>query len=164
MKYGFPIKYSVFPTLLYFRYCLQSCSGDNCEREKNREEFLVTFFIDIPTLSIRLCYFPFYCWNSWKNIIFQEKVLHNLLHSLSGYWVQMCSKVLQPSSLVVLFETLLSSAATTVDDDKGNPSWQARADFYITCILSCLPWGGGELVEVKLLSLIGNFNFVFDRH
>ncbi|KAD3336849.1 hypothetical protein E3N88_32368 [Mikania micrantha] len=34
-----------------------------------------------------------------------------------------------------------------VDDEKGNPSWQARADFYITCILSCLPWGGSELVE-----------------
>ncbi|KAG9143898.1 hypothetical protein Leryth_016096 [Lithospermum erythrorhizon] len=61
--------------------------------------------------------------------------------------VLMCSKVLQPSSLIVVFETLLSSAATTVDEDKGNPSWQARADFYITCILSCLPWGGAELVE-----------------
>uniref|UniRef100_A0A5B7BA70 Nuclear cap-binding protein subunit 1 n=1 Tax=Davidia involucrata TaxID=16924 RepID=A0A5B7BA70_DAVIN len=61
--------------------------------------------------------------------------------------VMMCSKVLQPSSLVVVFETLLSSAATTVDEEKGNPSWQARADFYITCILSCLPWGGAELVE-----------------
>ncbi|KAI3456671.1 hypothetical protein Pfo_013334 [Paulownia fortunei] len=61
--------------------------------------------------------------------------------------VLMCSKVLQPSSLVVLFETLLSSAATTVDEDKGNPSWQACADFYITCVLSCLPWGGAELVE-----------------
>ncbi|XP_028761163.1 nuclear cap-binding protein subunit 1 [Neltuma alba] len=61
--------------------------------------------------------------------------------------VLMCSKVLQPSSLVVVFETLLSSAATTVDDEKGNPSWQPCADFYITCILSCLPWGGAELVE-----------------
>ncbi|KAK6149541.1 hypothetical protein DH2020_017066 [Rehmannia glutinosa] len=61
--------------------------------------------------------------------------------------VLMCSKVLQPSALVVLFETLLSSAATTVDEDKGNPSWQACADFYITCVLSCLPWGGAELVE-----------------
>ncbi|MFS7984951.1 putative nuclear cap-binding protein subunit 1 [Helianthus anomalus] len=61
--------------------------------------------------------------------------------------VLMCSKVIQPSSLVVIFETLLSSAATIVDDEKGNPSWQARADFYITCILSCLPWGGAELVE-----------------
>ncbi|KAL0353391.1 UNVERIFIED_CONTAM: Nuclear cap-binding protein subunit [Sesamum angustifolium] len=61
--------------------------------------------------------------------------------------VLMCSKVLQPSALVVLFETLLSSAALTVDEDKGNPSWQACADFYITCILSCLPWGGAELVE-----------------
>ncbi|KAA8527195.1 hypothetical protein F0562_008576 [Nyssa sinensis] len=61
--------------------------------------------------------------------------------------VMVCSKVLQPSSLVVVFETLLSSAATTVDEEKGNPSWQARADFYITCILSCLPWGGAELVE-----------------
>ncbi|XP_047334157.1 nuclear cap-binding protein subunit 1-like [Impatiens glandulifera] len=58
-----------------------------------------------------------------------------------------CSKVLQPSSLVVVYETLLSSAATTVDEEKGNPSWQARADFYIACILSCLPWGGAELVE-----------------
>ncbi|KAH7511337.1 hypothetical protein FEM48_ZijujUnG0024500 [Ziziphus jujuba var. spinosa] len=61
--------------------------------------------------------------------------------------VMMCSKVLQPSSLVVVFETLLSSAATTVDEEKGNPSWQARADFYIQCILSCLPWGGAELTE-----------------
>lgn len=61
--------------------------------------------------------------------------------------VMMCSKVLQPSSLVVVFETLLSSAATTVDEEKGNPSWQARADFYIICILSCLPWGGAELSE-----------------
>ncbi|XP_044482612.1 nuclear cap-binding protein subunit 1-like isoform X2 [Mangifera indica] len=59
----------------------------------------------------------------------------------------MCSKVLQPGSLVVVFETLLSSAATTVDEEKGNPSWQACADFYVTCILSCLPWGGAELVE-----------------
>ncbi|XP_004291754.1 PREDICTED: nuclear cap-binding protein subunit 1 [Fragaria vesca subsp. vesca] len=59
----------------------------------------------------------------------------------------MCSKVLHPSSLVIVFETLLSSAATTVDEDKGNPSWQSRADFYITCILSCLPWGGAELIE-----------------
>nr|XP_043621052.1 nuclear cap-binding protein subunit 1 isoform X2 [Erigeron canadensis] len=59
----------------------------------------------------------------------------------------MCSKVIQPSSLVVVFETLLSSAATIVDDEKGNPAWQARADFYITCILSCLPWGGSELGE-----------------
>ncbi|GKV16579.1 hypothetical protein SLEP1_g27201 [Rubroshorea leprosula] len=59
----------------------------------------------------------------------------------------MCSKVLQPASLVVVFETLLSSAATTVDEEKGNPSWQACADFYVTCILSCLPWGGAELIE-----------------
>ncbi|KAJ9139749.1 hypothetical protein P3X46_030453 [Hevea brasiliensis] len=59
----------------------------------------------------------------------------------------MCSKVLQPASLVVVFETLLSSAATTVDEEKGNPSWQARGDFYVTCILSCLPWGGLEFVE-----------------
>lgn len=61
--------------------------------------------------------------------------------------VLMCSKVIQPSALVVVFESLLSSAATTVDEEKGIPSWQARADFYITCILSCLPWGGAELVE-----------------
>ncbi|KAM2057771.1 hypothetical protein ACFX16_030420 [Malus domestica] len=61
--------------------------------------------------------------------------------------IMMCSKVIHPSSLVVVFETLLSSAATTVDEEKGNPSWQSRADFYITCILSCLPWGGAELIE-----------------
>ncbi|KAL2929093.1 Nuclear cap-binding protein subunit 1 [Bienertia sinuspersici] len=61
--------------------------------------------------------------------------------------VLMCSKVLQPASLVVVFETLLSSAATIVDEEKGNPAWQARADFYISCILSCLPWGGAELME-----------------
>lgn len=69
----------------------------------------------------------------------------------------MCSKVLQPSSIVEVFETLLSSAATTVDEEKGNPSWQARADFYITCILSCLPWGVAELFEVLYfgIKLIG---------
>ncbi|XP_021723617.1 nuclear cap-binding protein subunit 1-like [Chenopodium quinoa] len=61
--------------------------------------------------------------------------------------VLMCSKVLQPGALVVVFETLLSSAATIVDEEKGNPAWQARADFYISCILSCLPWGGAELME-----------------
>ncbi|KAM7273962.1 hypothetical protein ACFE04_028626 [Oxalis oulophora] len=61
--------------------------------------------------------------------------------------VMMCSKVLQPGSLVVVYETLLSSAATTVDEEKGNPSWQACADFYVSCILSCLPWGGAELTE-----------------
>ncbi|CAK7331146.1 unnamed protein product [Dovyalis caffra] len=61
--------------------------------------------------------------------------------------VMMCSKVLQPSSLLVVFETLLSSAATTLDEEKGNPSWQARGDFYVSCILSCLPWGGSELIE-----------------
>ncbi|CAO2822875.1 unnamed protein product [Amaranthus hypochondriacus] len=61
--------------------------------------------------------------------------------------VLMCSKVVQPSSLVVVFETLLSSACTIVDEEKGNPAWQARADFYIGCILGCLPWGGGDLME-----------------
>ncbi|XP_038709116.1 nuclear cap-binding protein subunit 1-like isoform X1 [Tripterygium wilfordii] len=61
--------------------------------------------------------------------------------------VMMCSKILQPGSLVIVFETLLSSAATTVDEEKGNPCWQPRADFYVACILSCLPWGGLELFE-----------------
>ncbi|KAL9253827.1 Nuclear cap-binding protein subunit 1-like protein, partial [Drosera capensis] len=59
----------------------------------------------------------------------------------------MCSKVFPPAALVVVFDTLLSSAATIVDEEKGNPAWQARADFYITSILSCLPWGGAELHE-----------------
>ncbi|ERN09808.1 nuclear cap-binding protein subunit 1 [Amborella trichopoda] len=61
--------------------------------------------------------------------------------------VLMCSNVVQPSAVIEVFEALLSSAATTVDEEKGNPSWQARADFYVTCILSCLPWGGAELFE-----------------
>ncbi|CAD5318429.1 unnamed protein product [Arabidopsis thaliana] len=59
----------------------------------------------------------------------------------------LCSKVIQPASLIVVFETLLSSAATTVDEEKGNPSWQPQADFYVICILSSLPWGGSELAE-----------------
>lgn len=62
----------------------------------------------------------------------------------------MCSKVVQPNSLVFAYEALLSSAATTVDEEKGNLAWQACADFYITCVLSCLPWGGAELVEVSI--------------
>ncbi|KAK1385426.1 hypothetical protein POM88_023161 [Heracleum sosnowskyi] len=61
--------------------------------------------------------------------------------------VLMCCKVVQPSALLVVFETLLSSVATIVDEEKRNPSWQACADFYVTCILSCLPWGGSELIE-----------------
>ncbi|KAG8653038.1 hypothetical protein MANES_06G161000v8 [Manihot esculenta] len=71
-----------------------------------------------------------------------RKIVENIQTNL-----QMCSKVLQPVSLVVVFETLLSSAATTVDEEKGNPSWQARGDFYVSCILSCLPWGGSEFIE-----------------
>ncbi|KAJ1391985.1 MIF4G-like, type 3, partial [Sesbania bispinosa] len=63
------------------------------------------------------------------------------------FTVMMCSKVLQPSTLVEIFEAFLSSAATTVDEEKGNPLWQPCADFYIICILSCLPWGGAELAE-----------------
>ncbi|PKU83350.1 Nuclear cap-binding protein subunit 1 [Dendrobium catenatum] len=59
----------------------------------------------------------------------------------------MCSNVISPNSIIEIFETLLSSAATTVDEESGNPCWQARADFYISCILSCLPWGGAELNE-----------------
>ncbi|CAA6654249.1 unnamed protein product [Spirodela intermedia] len=61
--------------------------------------------------------------------------------------VLMCSKVILAGSIVEVFETLLSSAATTVDEEAGNPAWQSRADFYITCILSCLPWCGAELTE-----------------
>ncbi|KAJ6964482.1 nuclear cap-binding protein subunit 1 [Populus alba x Populus x berolinensis] len=60
----------------------------------------------------------------------------------------MCSKVPVPSSLVVIFETLLSSAATTLNEEKGNPSRQACGDICVSCILSCLPWGGSELIEV----------------
>eukprot|EP01018_Ginkgo_biloba_P023536 Gb_13655 [translate_table: standard] len=61
--------------------------------------------------------------------------------------VLMCSNVILPGALIEVFETLLSSAATTIDEEGGNPTWQARADFYIFCILACLPWGGLELVE-----------------
>lgn len=98
-----------------------------------------------------------------ENEEFVKKVVENCQNNLQGaldsgncnririlmrfLTVMMCSKVIQPGPLVVVFETLLSSAATTVDEEKGNPSWQACADFYITCILSCLPWGGAEFVE-----------------
>ncbi|KAJ6803538.1 nuclear cap-binding protein subunit 1-like [Iris pallida] len=59
----------------------------------------------------------------------------------------MCSNVILPGSIIETYEALLSSAATTLDEDTGNPSWQSRADFYVSCILSSLPWGGAELVE-----------------
>ncbi|KAG6549752.1 hypothetical protein Mapa_008732 [Marchantia paleacea] len=59
----------------------------------------------------------------------------------------MSSNVIAPGSLIEVFETLVSSAATTIDEDGGNPSWQPRADFYVFCILSSLPWGGLELAE-----------------
>ncbi|CAD6203621.1 unnamed protein product [Miscanthus lutarioriparius] len=81
-----------------------------------------------------------------------QDALHNenrdririLLRFLSGL---MCSKVVVPSSIIETFETLLSSAATILDEETGNPSWQPRADFYVYCILASLPWGGPELFE-----------------
>jgi nuclear cap-binding protein subunit 1 len=60
----------------------------------------------------------------------------------------MSGKVIAPSSIIEAFETLLSSAATTVDEETGNPSYQPCADFYVYCILASLPWGGTELFEV----------------
>ncbi|KAF3503849.1 hypothetical protein F2Q69_00040340 [Brassica cretica] len=68
-------------------------------------------------------------------------------------------KVIQPASLIVVFQTLLSSAATTVDEEKGNPSWQAQALFYVICILSSLPWGGAELAEL-LIQLVTVLKFL----
>ncbi|KAG2540787.1 hypothetical protein PVAP13_9NG582600 [Panicum virgatum] len=81
-----------------------------------------------------------------------QDALHNenrdririLLRFLSGL---MCSKVVVPNSIIETFETLLSSAATILDEETGNPSWQPRADFYVYCILASLPWGGPELFE-----------------
>jgi nuclear cap-binding protein subunit 1 len=62
--------------------------------------------------------------------------------------VLMCSSVIAPGSLIEVYESLLSSAATTIDEDGGgNPAWQPRADFYVFCILASLPWGGMELAE-----------------
>lgn len=61
--------------------------------------------------------------------------------------VLMCNSVVSPASLIEFYEALVSSAATTVDEDGGNPAWQARADFYVFCILASLPWGGVELSE-----------------
>ena len=69
------------------------------------------------------------------------------------FFSQMSSNVVAPASLVEVFEALLSSAATTVDDEKGNPAWQPRADFYVFCILASLPWAGLDLSEVFLSSL-----------
>lgn len=69
----------------------------------------------------------------------------------------MSSKVIAPSSIIETFETLLSSAATTIDEETGNPSYQPCADFYVYCILASLPWGGTELFEVmsNLCSFLG---------
>ncbi|CAM6096308.1 unnamed protein product [Calypogeia fissa] len=61
--------------------------------------------------------------------------------------VLMSSNVIAPSALIEVFETLVSAAATTIDEDGGNPAWQPRADFYVFCILASLPWGGLELAE-----------------
>ncbi|KAG0594688.1 hypothetical protein M758_UG099900 [Ceratodon purpureus] len=61
--------------------------------------------------------------------------------------VLMCNSVVSPAGLIELYEALVSSAAMTVDEDGGNPAWQARADFYVFCILASLPWGGVELSE-----------------
>ncbi|MCO5557156.1 hypothetical protein L7F22_010715 [Adiantum nelumboides] len=61
--------------------------------------------------------------------------------------VLMSNNLIAPASLVEVLETLLSSAATTVDDEKGNPAWQPRADFYVFCIMASLPWAGIELLE-----------------
>jgi nuclear cap-binding protein subunit 1 len=66
--------------------------------------------------------------------------------------MQMCSKVVSPNSIIEMFETLLSSAATILDEETGNLSWQPLADFYVYCILASLPWGGQELFEVTSLS------------
>ncbi|EEC75246.1 hypothetical protein OsI_11548 [Oryza sativa Indica Group] len=81
-----------------------------------------------------------------------QDALHNenrdririLLRFLCGL---MCSKVVLPNSIIETFEALLSSAATILDEETGNPSWQPRADFYVYCILASLPWGGSELFE-----------------
>eukprot|EP01018_Ginkgo_biloba_P038789 Gb_40301 [translate_table: standard] len=59
----------------------------------------------------------------------------------------MCSNAILPDALIEVFETLLSSAATIADEERGNHAWKPRADFYISCILACLPWGGLTLAE-----------------
>ncbi|KAH7278662.1 hypothetical protein KP509_38G051300 [Ceratopteris richardii] len=61
--------------------------------------------------------------------------------------VLMSNNVIAPASLVEVLETLLSLAATTIDDEKGNPAWQPKADFHVFCIMASLPWAGIELLE-----------------
>lgn len=94
---------------------------------------------------------------------FAKKVVDTTQHSLQGALnsgscnkirilmrfvsVLMCSNVLMPGSVIELFESLLSSAATIVDEETGNPAWQPCADFYISCVLSSLPWCAAELAE-----------------
>ncbi|RZC78350.1 hypothetical protein C5167_002542 [Papaver somniferum] len=48
----------------------------------------------------------------------------------------MCSKVVPPSSVM----EAIVLRCHVVDDETGNLSWQGRADFYLRCILSSLPW------------------------
>ncbi|KAJ3699924.1 hypothetical protein LUZ61_003629 [Rhynchospora tenuis] len=77
----------------------------------------------------------------------QEGNCDRIRISLRFLTALMSSKVIAPSSIIEAFETLLSSAATTIDEETGNPSCQPCADFYVYCILASLPWGGAELAE-----------------
>eukprot|EP00271_Cylindrocystis_brebissonii_P014828 TRINITY_DN36413_c0_g1_i1.p1 TRINITY_DN36413_c0_g1~~TRINITY_DN36413_c0_g1_i1.p1 ORF type:complete len:998 (+),score=280.61 TRINITY_DN36413_c0_g1_i1:180-3173(+) len=59
----------------------------------------------------------------------------------------MATGVVAATTLVQVFDLLLAAAAAIMDEGTGNPLWQPRADFYVFCVLTTLPFCALELIE-----------------